>query len=76
MAMTLKRFLYLSMNFSNTGSLALDDTYSEDVVFGRTAMEGSWGCLIMNLTNWILIEYESSMFTNKVKMCSRARNGQ
>lgn len=55
MAMTLKRCLNLSISFSNTGSLALDATYWEEVVFDRTAMEGWRGCLIMKLTIWVLI---------------------
>lgn len=35
MEMTLRRFLYLSMNFSNVGSLNLDATYWAEVVFDR-----------------------------------------
>lgn len=35
MAMTLKRFLYFSMSFSKVMSLALDATYSAEVVLQR-----------------------------------------
>lgn len=43
-AITLKRFLYLSMSFSKVGSRFLEATYSAEVVFRRrkTVVGGLW----------------------------------
>lgn len=39
MEMTLRRFLYLSMSFSNVGSLDLEATYWDEVVLDRTVVD-------------------------------------
>lgn len=39
MEMTLRRFLYLSMSFSNVGSLDLEATYWDEVVLDRTMVD-------------------------------------
>jgi len=49
MAMTLTKFLYLSISFSNVASLALDATYCADVVCDRIVIEKVNGCLKRDL---------------------------
>ena len=63
MAMTLRRFLYLSMSFSKVGSRAREETYSEEVVLDRRTVPVI-GCLLKVLnvsffTMWVAIDAES-----------------
>lgn len=53
--MTLRRFLYLSISFSNVASRALDATYRAELVFVRWKAAAATGLSFFRI--WVAIAY-------------------